>query len=604
MANPITHHELITLLRQPRSAVAQLAFAAALALLVFAVWPDTATVNLGGRQAQQLLSVFVYGLLVGLMLLAPAFPAMAIVRERQQGTLRLLLTSPLTPAAILFGKIAGALGFIFILLALSLPAAAACFAMGGISFEQLLAAYGVLALAALQYALVALYVSATVKTTDGALRVTYGLILLLAVIVLGPYYMLQGKVEAPLLDIVQWLSSLSPLPSIMSILGHQEVATRGLQSTINPVHQYLVLASLSVVACAIGTLAKLQPHAMDKPHDKGLITDEQTEGVRQYRRVMFLWFFDPRRRTDSIGFNLTWTLATLALAGAFIYAAYSFGKSDLKIVAGLCAVGGVGFLLAMVNHVISASVVASKEFRTRTFGRAHWMVRLIAGCLIVSMLLMLFATTGTMSISVGYMAGVMVIFQMSLIILVTPALSAAIISSELEGGGWVLLKMTPLSAGNIILGKLLSVAWTLLLILIATLPGYGILLWIDEGQIEHVRHAMLGLTLTAVFALLLGAACSAVIGRTAAATTTAYLLLVSLCVVTLLPWLGEGSLFGRDLVEKFLRVNPLAATLSAIRMPGMDTYDLLPFNWYFLGAASLVCGGVLWFRTWQLTRPQ
>jgi ABC-type transport system involved in multi-copper enzyme maturation permease subunit len=125
--NPIIHRELITVLRQPRTWAIQLGFAAALALLVVAVWPDNAVVNLGGRQSQELLSVFLYGLLCGLMLIAPAFPAMSIVRERQQGTLRLLLTSPMTPGSILTGKIAGALGFIFLLILLSLPAAAACF---------------------------------------------------------------------------------------------------------------------------------------------------------------------------------------------------------------------------------------------------------------------------------------------------------------------------------------------------------------------------------------------------------------------------------------------------------------------------------------------
>lgn len=549
--NPIIHRELITLLRQPRAWAIQLGFAAALALLVVVVWPDNAVVNLGGRQSQQLLSVFLYGLLCGLMLIAPAFPAMSVVRERQQGTLRLLLTSPMTPGAILTGKIAGALGFIFLLILLSLPAAAACFTMGGVSLSQLLLAYAVLALAATQYAMIGLAVSSAARTTDGALRTTYAIILAIAVVVLGPYYLIQGT-TGPLQTAAQWVSSLSPVPAIMKLLGHQDVATRGLAAAYDPLTQYAAWAILCIVGCAIFTLAKLQPHAMDRPRDKGLITEEQTAGVRRFRRIMFL--VDPNRRTGSI--------------------------ADYE------------------------NPVMMKEFRTRTFGRAHWMIRLIGSCLVVSLALMLASTLGTQFISPDYMGGILVVFQIGLIVLVTPALSAALISGEIESGGWTLLMVTPLSARRIITGKLLSVGWTLLMILGATLPGYGVLLEIDSGKAERVTQVLISLSLTALFALLLGAACSSLIRRTAAATTAAYLVLLSLCLVTLLPWMGQGTLFTPALVGKVLLLNPLAATLAAIRMPGMSDYGLLPGNWVFIGAASAVCAAVLWVRTWQLTRPQ
>ncbi len=553
MANPIIARELIQQLRQPRGWLIQLLFAGSLAALVIFVWPDNATVNLGGRQAQQLLAVFAYGLLTGLMLLAPAFPAMAIVRERQQGTLRLLLTSPLTPTAILIGKLSGALGFIFILLVLSLPAAAACFAMGGVSVHQLAVMYAVLALAAAQYATLGLLVSSIAKSTDAALRTTYGLILLLAIIVVGPYYMLQGHGLGPIIDsTIQHLASLSPLPAVMNIVGHQEVATRGLVAEFDPVSRYAFWAIASIVLCAIVTLTKLQPHSMDRPRDKGYITEDQTKGVRVFRRVMFL--IDPNRRTGSIA-----------------------------------------------NY---ENPVMMKEFRTRTFGRAHWMVRLIGTCVVVSLLLMLLSTLGTMFISPDYMGGVLVIFQMGLIVLVTPALSSALISGELEGGGWTLLQVTPLSARSIIVGKLLSVGWTLLLILLATLPGYAILLMIDYGKADRVYNVLISLCLTSLFALMLGAACSSVCRRTAAATTAAYVILLGLCVVTLLPWLAEGSLLTHQLVEQILQFNPLAATLAAIKMPGMTDYHLLPGNWIFIGSATAVCAAVLWFRTWQLTKPQ
>ncbi|MBI1367957.1 MAG: ABC transporter permease subunit [Planctomycetes bacterium] len=555
MTNPIIQRELISVLRQPRAWAIQLIFAAALCLLVLTVWPDSATVNLGGRQAQQLLSVFVYGLLVGLILMAPAFPAMAIVRERQQGTLTLLLTSPLTPTDILLGKISAALGFVALLLILSLPGAAACFVMGGVAIEQLAWVYAVLALVAAQYALLALFISARVKSTDAALRITYGLILVMCVFTLGPNLMLQGKMTgpmAPIGDAAQWLASVSPLPAVMHLVGHESVGSRGLAATDDPVTQYALLAALSIVAFAIGTHMKLRPMVTDRPRSKGMITDDMDKRVRRRRRMLFL--VDPNRRSGSIA-----------------------------------------------NY---ENPVMMKEFRTRTFGRAHWMIRIVGSCLIVSLALMLVATMGTMWVQTSYMGGVLVIFQMGLIVLVTPALSAAVISSELESGGWVLLQMTPLRARQIVVGKLLSVAWTLTLILLATLPGYAVLLVIDEGRKGQVQEVLISLTLTSLFCLLVGAACSGLFRKTTAATTTAYLIVVSLCVVTLLPWLGEGTLFGRDFVEAALTLNPLAAGLAAMHMPGMDQYNLTPINWYFLGIGSAIAAALLWIRTWELTKPR
>ena len=563
--NPIIQRELIGFLRQPRAVAMQLAFIIGLAVLVLAVWPDSAEVNLAGRQAQQLFAVFMYGLLVALMLLAPAMPAMAIVRERQQRTLMLLLTSPLTPTSILIGKVSGALGFIALLLVLSLPAAAACYVMGGVSATQLLSGYGVLTLAAVQYALIALLVSATVKSTDAALRVTYGMVLLLSIIVLGPWYLLQGKGYGPIEDLAAWIASLSPIPAIMQVLDQGSIGTRGLQTDIDPIRQYAILAGVIAVICIAGLLRKLQSHTLDRPRSKGKVTDEMSSGSRAMRRVVFLWFFDPHKRTGMI--------------------------ADYE------------------------NPVMMKEFRTRTFGRAHWMVRLIGVCLIVSVGLMILTTQGSMllgggantgqpAIDLNYMGGLLVVFQMGLIILVTPALSAALISSELEGGGWVLMQVTALSPRNIVTGKLLSVLWTLSLILAATLPGYLILLEIDAGKTQSVINVLISLSLTAVFALLLGAACSACFRRTATATSWAYAILVGLTVVTLLPWLGEGTLFGHDVVEAFLLINPLAAALQEMRFPGMANYDLTPGNWIFLGIASAVCMTILWVRVRQLSKPQ
>ena len=82
---------------------------------------------------------------------------------------------------------------------------------------------------------------------------------------------------------------------------------------------------------------------------------------------------------------------------------------------------------------------------------------MIASCTILSLALSILTTTGTMDWDVETIGGILVVLQVALIVLVTPSLSAGLISTERESRGWQLLLMTPLSASSILRGKLMSV---------------------------------------------------------------------------------------------------------------------------------------------------
>ena len=132
MNNPIIQHELLGTLRTRKAVIVQLTVAMSLASLVILRWPTDGRIDRSFSESQQVMQLFGYGLLACVMLLAPIFPATTIVRERRSGTLGLLLNSPLRPTAIYFGKLIGTLGFLGLLLVLSLPAAMACYSMDGI----------------------------------------------------------------------------------------------------------------------------------------------------------------------------------------------------------------------------------------------------------------------------------------------------------------------------------------------------------------------------------------------------------------------------------------------------------------------------------------
>lgn len=550
--NPILKRELVGTLRTRKALSLQIGVAVLFTLLVVLRWPSDAVVGLAGSQSQQVFRTFGYGLLATLLLLMPAFPATSIVKERKSGTLALLLNSPMSPLRIYAGKLGGALGFALVLLAMSLPAAAACYATGGVDLTgEVLLLYGILLLVTVQYAALGLLVSSYAGSTDSAQRLTYGLVLLFSVIVLGPHQFLQGQ-SGILADLASYLRDISPVPAVMELLGHGDVGSHGMANEQGAPLRYVILCILSTALVVTWTVLRLNYSIFDRARSQGKITDDRSMQARFIRRLVFL--IDPQRRKSFIGF--------------------------------------------LVNPVMV------KEFRCRRFGRSHWLIRMALGCAVLSIALSVLTVTGTMDWDVETVGGILVVLQMALIVLVTPSLSAGMISGEVESRGWQQLQMTPLSAAKILRGKLLAVAWPLLLILLATLPGYAILMYIEPGLRPQIERVLLCLLITAGFALVLGAAISSVFRQTVAATTTAYIVLFALCGGTLLIWLARDAPFGYKAVQSALTVNPVATALAVIKAPGFSQYDLIPANWNFMALGSAASLVVLLVQTWRLTRPQ
>ena len=549
--NAILERELLTLLRSRRAFASQASVALLSGLLVVLRWPEGARVDLAGARSREVFILFGYGLLTSIVLLAPAFPATSLVRERQQRTLVLLLHSPLNPLSIYFGKLAATLGFVLVLLALTLPAAAACHAMGGVSLARELGPlYAVLTVAAVQCAALGLCVSSYVRSTEAALRITYGCLLLLTVLCMVPHLFLQGT-DSPLGWASARLRYVSPVPGVMELLGHGDLGYRGAAGSAEAPINYLAFACMSIVAFAIATIRRLNHRIFDQPQSQGVVTEERSPLQRLMRRLLFL--VDPHRRKRGIG--------------------------------------------GLTNPVMV------KEFRCRRFGRLHWLLRLIAACALVSLGLTYATTLGSSDWGVERIGGIMVVMQVALILLITPGLAGSTISGEFESGAWNLLRTTPLSAGVILRGKILSATWTIALVLCATLPGYLIMIWINPLVAEQVRQVVICLVMMAAFAIALSATVSSFFRHSARSAATAYVLLMLPCVGTLLIWLGRDAPFGYSAVRAALLVNPMAAALSAINAPGFSGYRLVPANWWIMSSASVVLLLVLAVRIRVLLRP-
>ncbi|MEX0885685.1 MAG: ABC transporter permease [Phycisphaeraceae bacterium] len=617
MNNPIIQRELIGMLRTRRALVLQLLLVAALGLLIVMRWPSEAHVDFTFEQSLQVLRVFGYGVMVGLILLAPVFPATSIVAEKQQGTLALLLNSPMSAPSIFLGKLAGSMGYVLLLIALTLPAAAACFAMGGVGIDQVARMYLVLVMLALMYTTLGLLVSSYASSTDSALRLTYGLILLMAVVTLGPHQFLAGSplLSDNMLAGVDWLRAVSPIPAMMQVMGDTGYGGGGIIGFGDAAGRFALVALVASVVFSVWTTTRLNQRIFDRSRDPGKVTDDASAGQRAYRRVMYLWFFDPRRRSELIGFRPLAIIVSLAVAFgigsiSIVWFMAVDLEGDILAILPYIAVGvlpGVVGLAGVVGSfwmILNGVPTAVKEQKTNRFGRSHWMMRLIASCLIVSLGLMLLTVRQTIGWGVEELGGIMVVLQMALILLLTPSLAAGIISQERESGGWQLLQMTPLSSLAIVAGKLLSVCWTLGLVLIATLPAYLVLIAVEPGMQWIAFQVLTSLVLTALLALLVSAAVSSLMPTTAASTAVSYTVLLTLCVGTLLFWLAQDAPFAHSTVQAVLLVNPLAAGLSIIEAPGFASYHLTPANWWIVGAICLICLVTLVVRTWYLTRPR
>jgi ABC-type transport system involved in multi-copper enzyme maturation permease subunit len=132
MMHPVIQREFFGILRSRKAIAMLVALAVAISLVVLVRWPTDEVVDALGKRTQQVFRVFGYVLLTSIMFLVPAFPATSIVRERNRGTLALLLNSPLSSWSIFWGKVCGSLLFASLLLISTLPAAGACYAMGGV----------------------------------------------------------------------------------------------------------------------------------------------------------------------------------------------------------------------------------------------------------------------------------------------------------------------------------------------------------------------------------------------------------------------------------------------------------------------------------------
>lgn len=547
----IAEREIPGIMRNKPTMWVLLIVAAVFAFTILLKWPESGVSDLTGSQSRAAFRSLAMAMLAAVVLVVPAFPATSLVKEIKRRTMELLLNSPLHRYEIYLGKALAMFCFIIVLLTMTLPAMTCCYAMGGISMtNDILRLYVLLIVVCVQLAVLGMIVGTYAGSPESALRWAYGCTFGLIVATLIPWQFLEGM-EGPLGIIASFLRQLSPVPAMMQMVSGTTVSQIGLRDDTSLMESYFLYAGLFIVIGSIVCIRRFNYSLLDRSRSQGIITDELSSGGQVMRRLMFL--IDPQRRKAGIPFFL--------------------------------------------------NPVMVKEFRSRQFGRLHWLLRLISSCAVLSLLLTFATTMGTVDWGVERIGGIIVIAQVTLIIVLTPGIAGSLISGEREGGGWDLLRTTPLSAGRILRGKLVSVVLTLLLVLCASLPGYAVIMAIKPNLREQVLQVIVCLVFSATLSLMVSATVSAFFRSTAVATTVSYGLLMLVFVGTLVVWSNLDAPFSHSFVESVLSVNPMAGALSAIQADGFESFDLVPRTWWVSGIICVVLFVVLQVRTWRLCQP-
>jgi ABC-type transport system involved in multi-copper enzyme maturation permease subunit len=494
--NPVLRKDILGLLRLRRVAAIQIFFVAVLALMVLATWPQggvvEGTVAVGAdtplvRADDQLLLGLVLGQIVLLILFVPGIASVALTGEKEANTLEMLYASRLKPLEIINGKVGLAVAFPLLLLISGLPFVAMLSYRGDVRPDELLWSYVILGVTAVFLAMLSLAISAASKQSSTALVIAYVAVLVLCGGVLVPAAIMLDTQTGTGAQVLHYVRGVSPVAAALSLLRPQ-MDFGGSGWGMLPLWQvFLPIAAVGVLGSGAFLVARLRrPPTTPEALGTGTAQHEQNLAHR------LLYLIDPNQQPKPItGWN----------------------------------------------------PLIPKERRTSQLRSGRWMIRIFYGALFLSLGLAAMALYGGPEHSdlLAYVAAVLVAFQIGLIGLVVPSLTSSTVSSEFENGTFETLRLTPLSGGQIFWGKFIPAFLPALLPIIALLPGYAAIAYIDQGYITRVAMLLPILVLAVAFCCTLGLLCSSFVSNTARATVASYLVTAALFILPLFGWWAGGQ---------------------------------------------------------------
>jgi ABC-type transport system involved in multi-copper enzyme maturation permease subunit len=180
-----------------------------------------------------------------------------------------------------------------------------------------------------------------------------------------------------------------------------------------------------------------------------------------------------------------------------------------------------------------------------------------------------------------------VAFQIGIIALVAPSLTSSTISGEIENGTFETLRLSRLKGGQIFWGKFLPAFQPAVLPILALIPGYGAICFIDPGYIPRLMILLPVVVLAVALCCAIGIVCSAFVANTARATVAAYLIVTILFV---LPAAGWWAMQAQVLPGgyKVAFISPLVLGLNLLPDAPIQIYNLWPLHLMVIGGLFIV----------------
>ena len=546
--NPIIGKELITVLRSRGAFILAVTSVVALSLLALSMWPEAGINPHGVLYSRLFLVIVLSGQLVMLILFTPPFAATSIVVEHEAHTWEMLYYSLLRPDHILLGKLVGAVAFLLLLTVLSLPVAAVCFLLGGVSPREIFLAYLVLAMAGVTFGLIGLTSSSFMRTSYASLIVTYLVLLVIC-----------GGVHMPMLLLPEWregqhllhaVRCFSPFTALVAIT-HDAYRSVSSAASMGAVLRYFcysgALCGMMIVTLMIRIAGRPVPRVGQR---KGVVDETAPRAVRILRRLFFL--IDSRRRKHSIPL---WVNPILVL-----------------------------------------------DIRTRTAGLGN-LLRACFGCLIfaLGLVIMISGTYGATGPDIIRLIALS--FQIGLIALIGPSLTIGAVAAEIEGHTFDQLRMTPLSPSTIFLGRFMAAGALSMMLVVASAPIFFAILYIQESfRLDYLLSMFMVTGVTIAFSLIVGFFCSTHCRTTARAAAWAYSIMALVCVGTLLGLVLQERL-SNTAARAILAFNPVVTAVGAVAEKRFVEFGVWQRNVAALGVVSLALMVLTIYRLHRTAGP-
>lgn len=508
--NPVLLKDLLGLLRLRRIAVLQIAFVGVLAALVLANWPQQGIVSLESQARDTLQTGLLLGQLLLLVLFVPGIASVALTTEREGGTLEMLYASRLSPLQIVLGKIGSSLAMPMLLLLAGLPFVALIYYRGSeIDASAFWQAYLVLVLGAVFLSAVSLAISALCAQTATALVIAYLVVLIIAGGVMVPALIMLDTQQGEIAQALHYLRSISPVAALLSILRPDYNDLAGRVRGFAPAWQvFVIFASLAILVSLAIVTAKLS---------KPPIAPERQRETRTKRSIgrRLLFLVDPEKQRKPMG---------------------------------------------------SFNPLLYKEGRTNALRSGRWMIRIFYGSLALAFGLALMSLYGGSEYGdlLDYVVRILVALLVTMVAMVSPSLTTASISGEIEGGTFEMLRMSRLGGGQIFWGKFLPAFAPAVLPVIALAPAFGALIYIDNAMLVVLYKLLPLVAVLVATACAIGLMCSSIAANSARATVIAYVIVSALLLLPMLPWLASGESLDPAIARWLAMPSPLVIALNLL----------------------------------------